>query len=131
MLYLTDDLSLLLGMEEMRVLSISRVSVAQVKRFLRGREWENCVSNKFTAKRLSKLLNRKIEPCPMERYINRNKATIIFFPQVDKFKDFLPMLSFEMSAKQYRHPKFAVIQLVPTVHMNNYEDNFLYLFINE
>ena len=126
MVYLTDDLSLMLGLEEMTVLQIYLATEADVKKLLKKHEWKNCVSSKFTAKRLSKLLNREIETCSMERHISRNKATIIYFPTMIKFKDFAPRWVFE-----YRYLQFSVIELVPTVHMNNYEDNLPYLFVNE
>jgi hypothetical protein len=116
MVYLTDDLSLLLGQEEMTILRIYPASVSDVEKLFKEHEWENCISNKFTAKRLSKLLNREIEPCPMERCINMDKVTIIFFPDMCKFKDYLPWMSLEMSAEQYRHPKFGVIELVPRAY---------------
>ena len=113
MMYLTDDLSLLPGLEEMRILRIYPASASDVKKLLKKHEWRNCVSSKSTAKRLSKLLNLEIEPCSIEGYINRNKATIIFFSGMAEFKDYLPRLNFEMAVEQYRLSKFAVIELVP------------------
>jgi hypothetical protein len=127
MVYLTDDLSLLLGLEEMTVLLIYPTSVSDVKKLLRKHEWKSCVSSKFAAKKLSKLLNHKIEPHSGERYINRGKAIIIYFPAFVKFRDKMPRLVFE-----YRYLKFSIIELAYTVHMNKDDgDVFPVWFENE
>jgi len=130
MVYLTDDLSLFSNLDEMTVLRIYPVTAAQVKKLLKKHEYKfrTCVSSKFAAKRLSKLTKHEVfYGCPPGIYINRGKATIIYFHTYIRFRDNRIISKWLLKNTLLQ---FSVIELVPIIYLpNNY--NIPVNFTNE
>ena len=124
MIYLTDDLNVFLGkVNGLPLLQPYSADLPQIERLLQMNEWQSCISRKFAAKMLIKILGRDI-PVGKKDTIKVKKGDIVIDFHIDLWFRDDEVLSKEEIQQLFF--KFSAMKIADVVNVKGNRVNYFH-----